>query len=58
MKTETLIKFLMDWQGCSREQALRYLDFRDRGLPHAVALWTAVRRRTDDGWVGTWTCNG
>lgn len=54
MKFETLIKFLMDWQGCTREQATHYIGLRDLGHPHHAALWMAVWKRTDDLTPGIW----
>lgn len=54
MKFETLIKFLMVWQGSGRPQAEHYIKLRDEGHTHAEALWTAFRKTTDDFSLGTW----
>jgi len=54
MKFETLIKFLMDWQGCTREQAVHYINLRDEGYNHPSSLLLSTGKRVEDYTPGIW----
>lgn len=54
MEFETLIKFLMDWQGCTREQAVHYINLRDMGYNHSPSLQVSTGKLVEDYIPNIW----